>query len=67
MPLFQAKQHKIQSLRFFWNVKSPHSSLTNEENMLIAVFGDTTVARRTCIYCGNLRLPSSDGDSLANN
>ncbi len=45
--------------------KHPHCSLTNEEDMLIAVFGDTAEARRTCIYCRNLRLPSSDRDSLA--
>jgi hypothetical protein len=47
--------------------KCPHCSLTNEEDMLIAVFGDTTDARQTCIYCRNLRLPSSDRDSLAKN
>jgi hypothetical protein len=47
--------------------KCPHCSLTNEEDMLIAVFGDTAEARQTCIYCGNLRLPSSNGDSLAEN
>ena len=51
----------------FLEWKCPHCSLTNEEDMSIAVFGDTVEARRTCIYCGNLRLPSSDGDSLANN
>ncbi len=36
-----------------------HCLLTSEEDMLIAVFGDTAEAR-TCIYCGNLHLPSSD-------
>jgi hypothetical protein len=35
--------------------------------MSIAVFGDTAEARRTCIYCGNLHLPSSDVDSLVKN
>jgi hypothetical protein len=43
--------------------KCHHCSLTNEEDMLIAVFGNTTEARQTCIYCRNLRLPSSDRDS----
>ncbi len=51
----------------FLEWKCPHCSLTNEEDMSIAVFGDTAVARQTCIYCGNLHLPSSDGDSLTNN
>ncbi len=45
----------------------PHYSLTNMEDMLIAVFGDTAEARLTCIYCGNLLLPSSDRNSLAKN
>ncbi len=35
--------------------------------MLIAIFRDAAEARQTCIYCGNFRLPSSDGDSLAKN
>jgi hypothetical protein len=48
-----------------WNC--PHCSYSNEEDMLMAVFGDTAVARRTCIMCGNLHLPSSDGDSLSKN
>jgi hypothetical protein len=30
-----------------------------------AVFRDTAEVRQTCIMCYNLRLPSSDGDSLA--
>jgi hypothetical protein len=47
--------------------KCPNCSLTNEEDMLIAVFGDTAEARQTCIYCKNLCLPSSDRDSLAKN
>jgi hypothetical protein len=47
--------------------KYPHCSLTNEEDMSIAVFGDTAEARQTGIYCGNLRLLSSGGDSLAKN
>jgi hypothetical protein len=42
--------------------KCPHCSLTNEEDMSIAVFGDTAEARWTCINCGNLRCPSSDRD-----
>jgi hypothetical protein len=46
----------------FLEWKCPHCSFTNEEDMLIAVFGDTAVARETCIYCRNLCLPSSDGD-----
>ncbi len=45
--------------------KCPHCSYTNEEDMLRTVFGDTAEARQTCIMCCNLRLPSSDGDSLA--
>jgi hypothetical protein len=49
----------------FWEWKCLHCSLTNEEYISIAVFGDTAEARRTCIYCGNLCLPSSDGDSNA--
>jgi hypothetical protein len=43
--------------------KCPHCSLANEEDMSIAVFGDTPEAKQTCIYCGNLSLPSSDRDS----
>jgi hypothetical protein len=43
--------------------KCHHCFLTNEEDMSIAVFRDTTEARQTCIYCGNLHLPSSDRDS----
>jgi hypothetical protein len=43
--------------------KCHHCSLANEEDMPIAVFGDTAEARRTCICCGNLHLPSSDRDS----
>ena len=45
----------------------PHCSHSNEDDMSIAVFGDTAEARQTCIYCGNLHLPSSDRDSLAKN
>ncbi len=30
-----------------------------------AIFGDTDEAGKTCIMCCNLRLPSSDEDSLA--
>jgi hypothetical protein len=45
--------------------KWPYCSLTNEEDMSRAVFGETAEARQTCIYCGNLHLPSSDRDSLA--
>ena len=50
---------------FEW--KCPHCSYTNDEDMLRAVFGDTSKARQTCIMCYILRLPSSDGngDSLA--
>ncbi len=47
--------------------KCPYCSLTNEEDMSMAVFGDTVEARQTCIYCRNLFLPSSDRDSLAKN
>ncbi len=47
--------------------KCPHCSYTNEEDMSRAIFGDTAEARRTCIMCYNLHLPSSDGDSLAKN
>ncbi len=45
--------------------KCPHWSYTNAEDMLGAVFGEAAEARQTCIMCGNLPLPSSDGDSLA--
>jgi hypothetical protein len=51
----------------FLEWKCPNCSITNKEDMSIAVFGDTAEARRTCIICRNLRLPSSDGDSLAKN
>jgi hypothetical protein len=51
----------------FLEWKCPHCSFTNEEDMSIAVFGDTAEARQTCIMCGNLHHPSSDGDSLAKN
>ncbi len=50
---------------FEW--KCPHCSYTNNEGMSRAVFGDTAEARQTCIMCYNLRVPSSDGDSLAKN
>jgi hypothetical protein len=50
----------------FLEWKCLHCSLTNEEDMSIAVFGNTAEARQT-IYCRNLNLPSSDGDSLAKN
>jgi hypothetical protein len=45
--------------------KCPHCFLTTEEDMPIAVFGDTAEIRQTCIYCQNLHLPSSYRDSLA--
>jgi hypothetical protein len=48
----------------FLEWKCPHCSLTNEEDMMIAVFGGAAEARRTCIYCGNLCIPSSDEGSL---
>jgi hypothetical protein len=51
----------------FLEWKYPHCSFTNEEDMSIAAFGDTAEARQTCIFCRNLLLPSSDGDSLAKN
>jgi hypothetical protein len=44
----------------FLEWKRPHCSITDEEDMLIAVFGDTAEARQTCIFCGNLHLPSSN-------
>ncbi len=47
--------------------KCTHCSYTNEEDISRAVFGDTTEARRTCIMCYNLHLPSSDGYALAKN
>ena len=47
--------------------KCTHCSYTNEEVMSRAVFKDTAEARRTCIMCYNLRLPLSNGDSLAKN
>ncbi len=50
---------------FEW--KCPHCSYTNDEDMLRAVFGETSEARQTCIMCYNLRVPSSNGDSLAKN
>ncbi len=50
---------------FEW--KCPRCSYTNNEDMSRAVFGDTFEARQTCIMCYNLRVPSSDGDSLAKN
>jgi hypothetical protein len=42
-------------------------SYTSNEDMLRAIFGDTSEARQNCIMCYNLRVPSSDGDSLAKN
>ncbi len=50
---------------FEW--KCPHCSYTNSEDMLRAVFGDTSEARQTCIMCHNLCVPLSDGDALAKN
>ena len=50
---------------FEW--KCPHCSYTNEEDMSIAVFGDTAEARQTCIMCYSFCLPSDDKDSLAKN
>jgi hypothetical protein len=34
----------------FLGWKCPHCSLTNEEDITIDVFGDTAVAKKTCIY-----------------
>jgi hypothetical protein len=45
--------------------KCPHCSYANEEDISLAVFGNTDKARQTCIMCYNLQYPSSDGDSLA--
>ncbi len=50
---------------FEW--KCPHCSYYNDEDMLRAVFGDSSKARGTCIMCYNLHVPSSDGYSLAKN
>jgi hypothetical protein len=50
---------------FEW--KYPHCSYTNSEDMLRAVYGNTSEARQTCIMCYNLRVPLSDGDTLAKN
>jgi hypothetical protein len=50
---------------FEW--KCPHCSYTNFEDMLRAVLGDPSEARQTCIKCNNLRVPLSDGDTLAKN
>jgi hypothetical protein len=50
---------------FEW--KCPHCSYTNDGDMPRAVFGDNSEARQICIMCYNLRVPSSDGDSLAKN
>jgi hypothetical protein len=50
---------------FEW--KCPHCSYTNNEDILRAVFGDTSEARQTYIMYYNLRVPSSDGDSLTKN
>jgi hypothetical protein len=55
-------QDSKPTIVFEW--KCPHCSYTNHEDMLRAVFGDASKARRTCIMCYNLRVPSSDGDSL---
>jgi hypothetical protein len=59
-----AQDSKLMTLKEW---KCPHCSLTNEEDMSIAVFGDTAEARQTCIYCRDLHLPSSDSNSLAKN
>ncbi len=50
---------------FEW--KCPHCSDTNSKDMSRAVLGDTSEARQTCIMCYNLRVPLSDGDTLAKN
>jgi hypothetical protein len=50
---------------FEW--KCTNCSYTNSEDMSRAVFGDTSEARQTCIMCYNLRVPLSDGDTLAKN
>ena len=50
---------------FEW--KCLHCSYTNDEDMSRAVFRDTSEARQTCIMCYYLRVPSSDGDSVAKN
>jgi hypothetical protein len=50
---------------FEW--KCPHCSYTNSEDMSRAAFEVTSEARRTCIMCYNLRVPLSDGDTLAKN
>jgi hypothetical protein len=45
--------------------KCPYCSYTNEEDRTRAIFRDTDEAGQTCIFCCNLYLPSSDGDSIA--
>jgi hypothetical protein len=50
-----------------FELQRPHCSYINSKNMSRSVFGDTSEAIRTCIMCYNLRVPSSDGTSLAKN
>jgi hypothetical protein len=45
--------------------KCPHCYYTNSEDMSSTVFGDTSEGVQTYIMCYNLRVSSSDGDSLA--
>jgi hypothetical protein len=58
-----AQDSKLTTI-FEW--KCPHCSYTNED-MLRAVFGDTSEARQACIMCYNLHVPLSDGDTLGKN
>ncbi len=58
-------QDSKPTIVFEW--KCPYCSYTNSEDMSRAVFGDTSEARQTCIMCYKLRVPSSDGNSLAKN
>ncbi len=58
-------QDSKPTMAFEW--KCSHCSYINSEDMSMAVFGDTSEGRQTCIMCYNLSVPSSDGDSLVKN
>jgi hypothetical protein len=51
----------------FFEWQCPHCSYTNSKDMSRSDFEDTSEAIRTCIMCYNLRVPSSNGTSLAKN
>jgi hypothetical protein len=67
MPLLQAKQHKIQSIQPFWNGNIPIAPIQMRRICPLLFLEIMLRLDEPVFFCGNLCLPSSDGDSLAKN